>query len=342
MQTNEVLVSIIVPVYNTEKYLERCIKSLVNQDYRNLQIILVDDGSRDNSGEMCDNWELKDNRITVIHKENGGLGYARNSGLELVKGKYISFVDSDDYIKNKTISSLVDKMESTNADVCYFGCDYDVNGRIIINQTSFPDKLFNSETIRSELLPISFGASIEKDGDLFGIGSVCCGFYRNDIFVDNNLLFQSERDVLCEDILFTSKMLLCARSVCFMNENFYIYFRNENSLTHTFRSDRFQKSLQFYDLQVKIIEDNNLNEISLLRAGYSLLINLMVCIRQEARTTQITYEEKKERIKKVLESNQLSSVLEEINFRRFNIKKKILFFCMKKKLANIVLLIGRG
>ena len=92
------LISVIVPIYNVEKYLDRCVQSIVSQTYRNLEIILVDDGAQDNSPAMCDAWAAKDSRIRVIHKENGGAGSARNAGLEVMRGSWFTFVDSDDYV----------------------------------------------------------------------------------------------------------------------------------------------------------------------------------------------------------------------------------------------------
>ena len=99
-------ISIIIPVYNVEKYLKRCIKSVLNQDYKNLEIYLVDDGSTDNSGNLCDYYAEIDNRIKVIHKINGGLSSARNAALEKVSGKYLTFIDSDDYVAKNYISIL--------------------------------------------------------------------------------------------------------------------------------------------------------------------------------------------------------------------------------------------
>ena len=101
------LVSVIVPIYNVEKYLEKCIESIVNQTYKNLEIILVDDGSQDNCPAMCDEWTQKDSRIKVIHKKNGGLSSARNAGLEVSNGEYISFVDSDDWLDENTFEELL-------------------------------------------------------------------------------------------------------------------------------------------------------------------------------------------------------------------------------------------
>ena len=94
-------ISVIVPIYNVEKYIDRCIKSIVNQTYKNLEIILINDGSLDKSGQICDTWESKDNRIKVIHQMNSGVSVARNTGLENATGEYVTFVDSDDYIEPK-------------------------------------------------------------------------------------------------------------------------------------------------------------------------------------------------------------------------------------------------
>lgn len=117
------LVSIIVPVYNVEKYLEKCLDSLINQTYRNLQIILVDDGSRDSSGTICDRYAAQDNRIQVIHKKQSGVSAARNTGLEAVKGSYICFADSDDWIDEKMIETMYENMVEEKAQISLIGYD---------------------------------------------------------------------------------------------------------------------------------------------------------------------------------------------------------------------------
>ena len=118
------LISVIVPIYKVEAYLDRCVESIVSQTYKNLQIILVDDGSPDRCGAMCDAWAEKDSRITVIHKENGGLSDARNAGLAVATGEYISFIDSDDYIAPDFLQSLLTAMEDTGAEIAACGVAY--------------------------------------------------------------------------------------------------------------------------------------------------------------------------------------------------------------------------
>ena len=120
------LISVIVPVYKVEQYLDKCVRSIVDQTYRNLEIILVDDGSPDACPAMCDSWVERDCRIQVIHKENGGLSSARNAGLDICRGEYVTFVDSDDWIELEYYRCVMDKMRSHNAQIGCVG-RYDVD-----------------------------------------------------------------------------------------------------------------------------------------------------------------------------------------------------------------------
>ena len=126
-------VSVIVPVYNVEKYIGRCIESIIKQSYKNLEIILIDDGSKDNSGKICDEYAQKDNRIKVIHKKNGGLSDARNTGLNIVNGEYICFIDSDDYIHKDLLKDNLEKLIQQKADMICFN-RFVVNGEKIIEK----------------------------------------------------------------------------------------------------------------------------------------------------------------------------------------------------------------
>ena len=124
----EHLVTVIVPVYNVEVYLERCIKSIINQDYKNLEIILVDDGSKDSSGKICDQYAKEDSRIRVIHKENQGLGPARNTAMDLATGEFLFFVDSDDYILEGILGKLCRVCVEEEADIAC--CGYQTGSKV--------------------------------------------------------------------------------------------------------------------------------------------------------------------------------------------------------------------
>lgn len=152
MSQEKALISIIIPVYKVEIYLEKCIQSVINQTYENLQIILVDDGSPDNCGKICDEYAQKDHRIEVIHKSNGGLSDARNKGLEIAKGEYIGFVDSDDYIESDMYEVLYNLLKQYNVDVsiCNF---YTVSqGKIAIKNADNGIKEYNRIEILKEVL----------------------------------------------------------------------------------------------------------------------------------------------------------------------------------------------
>ena len=134
------LVSVIVPIYKVEFYLGKCVDSIINQTYSNLEIILVDDGSPDNCGKICDEYKQKDNRIKVIHKQNGGLSDARNAGIDIATGRYIVFIDSDDYINNKMIEYLYSGITNNNADVSVCGVKKVKDGEAqIFEEINHPD-----------------------------------------------------------------------------------------------------------------------------------------------------------------------------------------------------------
>ena len=135
-------ISVIVPIYNSEDYIDRCVRSIVEQSYKNIEIILVDDGSTDNSSMMCDEWAKNDKRVKVIHKENGGVSSARNEGLKIAKGDYISFVDSDDYIDKKMIEKMLNQMEKGNTDLVI--CNYEPNHDFVDNMDGITLREFAS------------------------------------------------------------------------------------------------------------------------------------------------------------------------------------------------------
>lgn len=193
----EDLISIIVPVYNVEEFLNQCIKSVLGQSYKKLEIILVDDGSTDQSGKICDRYQMTDARIKVIHKENGGLSDARNTGLRLAKGKYYSFIDSDDYISSEMIQTMFDSLKRNQCDIAVcnmmrFGDTVDsvkfyypaereqvLAGRErfqTLNQPSVCNKLFCSELFNNIKFPK--------------------GKYYEDTYVYHELLYQAKKIVL--------------------------------------------------------------------------------------------------------------------------------------------------
>ncbi|MDR2100420.1 MAG: glycosyltransferase, partial [Campylobacteraceae bacterium] len=194
------LVSVIVPIYNVEPYLEKCLNSIINQTYKNLEISLIDDDSPDNSGKICDGYAAKEKRIKVIHKQNRGLSDARNAGLDIAKGEYIAFVDSDDYIAQNTYEDLVGIAQKNTADIvvhAYYITDYN---DVMVSQKESADNLSIDE-IRYMILMDKYSnmtcnkfykAALFKDLRFYK------GVYFEDLFIMPTLFFTAKRVVFVQ------------------------------------------------------------------------------------------------------------------------------------------------
>lgn len=215
----EILVSIIVPVYNVESYLIKCINSILNQTYKNLEIILVNDGSTDSSGEICEQYSKIDNRIKVIHKENGGLSDARNFGIKTAKGKYILFVDSDDYIEENAVEKLLEVSEKKNLDVV---CGNSIKISDYNKRTMFGG-------VNENIVKTGLDYLVECINNKRFSAPVWLRMYRADLIKNNNLYFK--KGLLHEDENWTPKVLLKANRVAYINFSFYNYIIRKNSIT---------------------------------------------------------------------------------------------------------------
>lgn len=214
----DMLISVIVPIYKVESYLNRCIDSIINQTYKNLEIILVDDGSPDRCGEICDNYAKLDSRIRVIHKINGGLSSARNAGLKIAKGDYIGFVDSDDYIKTDMYENLINACIMNECHVS--GVRYErryQNGLKEDSLTVITDNSLKSseEYFRELLLHV---------GDV----SVCTKLFEKSIL--ENLFFDERKNN--EDLLFMIGVIERVSSIYFIAKIGYYYMIREGSITN--------------------------------------------------------------------------------------------------------------
>lgn len=218
------VVSIIVPVYNMEHYLKKCIDSLTNQTYRDIQIILVDDGSTDHSSSLCDMYAREDNRITVIHKVNGGLSDARNAGLTKATGEYITFVDSDDYVDLHYVEKLLQALIQNGSDIS------------VCAERRYSDKDGIDNFFRSSYRKISLPITMSNvDGlknyfyqDLFDASS-WGKLYRAQLLDD--IVFPVGK--IHEDIGTTYKIFLRANMITFIPDEMYFYFQRKGSILHS-------------------------------------------------------------------------------------------------------------
>lgn len=238
------LVTVIIPVYNVKKFLDECVISVINQSFRNLEIVLVDDGSNDGSDELCDLWKQKDERIRVIHKSNAGLGMARNSGLEVATGKYVTFVDSDDIIEEKHIEVLYQNLFENNSDICYCGHKSFSERGINEFKNILSGEVIAKPDIIKSVVPLMCGKINPHINDSLQM-SVCMALYSLELIRNNDIHFHSERELISEDFVFNIDILSYARRVSFSESCGYLYRTNMNSLTTSYNPTKYDRHKQF-------------------------------------------------------------------------------------------------
>lgn len=217
-------VSIIIPIYNVAEYIDECIESAHKQTYRNIEIILVDDGSPDTSGKKCDEWAKKDSRIKVIHKVNGGLSSARNAGLDVATGEYIYFLDGDDYIKNNLLETVVPYMNE-GYDMVGFGYSaFYVSGNI----KSMPYKKYGEFDLNGEKSKMQFLVQSLANGSIGW--EAWTRIFRRNIIEDNDLRFEDNRKIFAEDLYFSLCYCLHTEKILCIEDSLYYYRIRENSI----------------------------------------------------------------------------------------------------------------
>lgn len=252
------LISIIVPVYNVEKYLDKCIDSIINQTYKNIEIILVDDGSTDKSGDICDKAQNKDKRIKVIHKANGGLSDARNAGLRIAKGDLIGFVDSDDYIKEDMFETLYNLIEKHNANISIVSYYELYNEKLIAVKESKEVEEFNKIEAIKELL-------IDNKIQSYAWNKL----FKKELF--KNLEFPVNKNF--EDIATTLLLFERADKIVLLQKPEYFYVRREDSIIGKKNYKTYKDYLDvIYDKYLYL--DGKYEELDLYNA-YNFVINMI-------------------------------------------------------------------
>lgn len=216
-----ILISIIVPIYNTSIYLNRCIDSILNNKSANLEVILVNDGSEDNSGDIADGYAKLDSRVKVVHKKNGGLSSARNAGLKLCSGEYIGFVDSDDYISSCYLSEFFKSVDIFKFDIFLGGRFVDNNGDIYSEFNLSIGEMSKWNTLNKILLWDNID------------GSVCDKIFKRNLF--DKIQFQ--QNVYSEDVPVTIKLIQMADNIYHFGTEIYYYFKRNGSITSNFFSN---------------------------------------------------------------------------------------------------------
>lgn len=319
------LISIIVPIYNVEKYLNKCIESIVNQTYENIEIILIDDGSNDNSGIICDEYAKKDNRIIVVHKENGGVSSARNKGLKIAKGEWISFVDADDWIEQTFCQTLLNKVIQEQADIALCGYNRITDNRIEkINANNQEVFLNSNEYLVKSLNPQT------------GFGFCHMKLIKKEVL--KSISF-NERIEVGEDALFNIQLSTYIKKAVFLKQPLYNYRINNQSVVKRYDENYANKYLK----SMKIIEEyiwqeyNEENEENIeikqnyynFVAYHIMLIIVNYCYHPD---NKMCNAQRKNMLKEVINNDLFIIGLKKSNYNNISLTRKITLYTLKHKL----------
>lgn len=337
-------VSIIIPVYNAEKYIERCIASLRAQTLEEIEIILVDDDSKDNSLALCREAEKADPRIKVIHKENEGAGKARNAALKVASGEYIGFVDSDDFVAPDMFETLYSKAKEYDSDLILSGVRF-VGGIMFseagsndLKEYFVEDTHFTSREALNELRMGIVGAPPgDPDDSRYGM-SIWKNLFRHAVIQDNGLFFESEREKLSEDALFMVDFIGCIRKATGIPGAYYHYCRNGDSISKAYKKDRFEKSLVFVEeVEKRFKKDMEPEEYRIYINRFWQAMCRVICSQEilHAAEHKIGYTVLRKRLKAVCTHSLSVRALKEYPIRTLPLKQSVFAYTMKYKMYLI-------
>lgn len=325
--------SIIVPVYNVEKYLERCVSSLLRQTIDSYEIILVDDGSLDKSSSLCDEYSHKYENVKSVHKKNSGLGMARNTGLALAEGEFVAFVDSDDYIEDKMYQTLYEYATKNRLDAVYCSYDKIKNNKIDTLGILYSEKIYSTD-INKVILGM-IGNAPECDKDFLFEMSSCMSIYRKCILDKYNILFYSEKEFISEDLLFNVEFLSKAKRIATLPNTFYHYCMNDNSLTRTFVENRYQRDKSVYyklkeELKKKAIVDD------IFATERFILSRLRIQTKNIILKHDMSRQYKKRLLKELSEDETFIKIMQLYPIKKMKIKHRLFYVSMYRKYFWVV------
>lgn len=328
------LISIVIPVYNVEVYLQRCITSIVEQSYTNLEIILVDDGSLDQSGVICDEFAKQDTRIKVIHKSNEGLGLTRNAGIKTAKGDYICFIDSDDYIDRKYIETLYSTLKMQGADVCYCGHTKDIDGKYEKRENPLAGGIYCGSEIKEKIIPRMCGCRYGNDNIEM---SSCMAIYSMRLINEYSLEFPSERQYISEDLIFNINYLSLCNKICISDCVGYFYVTVKSSLTRKYDPDRLYKQIIMTKKVIELTQKIGIFMLCEERIYNNFLTWVRAIIKGEQnRCLEIGFKESLDQIVGICNNDYVKKISNEFDNLGVKSSSKIINLLIKRRAAILL------
>ena len=329
-------VSIIVPIYKVEKYLRQCVDSLLNQTLKQIEIILVDDGSPDSCPEICEEYRKQDSRVKVIHKQNGGLSDARNAGMKLVEGEYVAFIDSDDYVDLRMFENLYAAAKKKNLDVCYCDYNFDYDGTIRPANKQKENLYIDGKEETSAFLLDMVGPLPSYPSDVKYLVSVWHGIYKTSIIRDNHIVYESERLYPSEDLLFHIDFLSRCKKVGYLKDAMYYWRFNPTSLSRTYSTKKFAKYVALLSrVKEKLGEHFSEQEYKLhyQRCVYSFFRSIVKYEALGCDEPRVLY-----RIRERSKHQLLQPLYKDYPVETMALKHRVFFTCMKYHLSSLLYL----
>lgn len=329
-------VSVIIPIYNTAPYLQRCLDSVLQQQLKELEIILVDDESSDEAPAICDEYAAKDARIRVIHKKNGGLGFARNSGLEIATGQYVAFLDSDDYIASDYYERMYQMAVECGADTCVAG--YQLlrrDGSTVEYMNPNAGCIYCGEEVRTGLLPLLLGAPPEASNDVVMGMSVWKALFSMDLLRKYEIKFCSERQFISEDAIFDIDYFAKAEKVVISPECGYFYCENGMSLSRKYQPTRYERCEILYLEELRRSKLLGVDmPLTCLCIQRSFIGNARYCMQQIYHN--LKWKAAVTEIRRICESRVLADVIKTYPYKQNPISLRVFNKLMELKCAGIL------
>ena len=330
-------ISIIIPVYNVERFLERCMQSVLNQTLKDIEIILVDDQSPDNCPLLCDEYAKNDARVKVVHKQNGGLGLARNSGLDVACGEYVAFLDSDDYVEPETYQIAYERAVADDLDVCYFRhCRFFADGKRVVRHYE-EEKFMSRERVLEYMLELIGSTPDEKKQNPYHVSS-CMAIFRRSMIEENHIRFVSERVIASEDVIFDLNLLPHAERIVLLPNVLYNYYVNEQSISRTYDAQKLERFMRLLEEIPKYLDKYFPKEVW-MEHYYGHLVKVFKIILRYESQSSLSIFKKRKCIKSRIKSPVLGNLLTWKNILRYPLRDKVYLGCMKLGITSFFIIL---